>query len=151
LNRHGRAAVWLAEGDCLTNKNWAWVVRSRDLSRCRIDAGATYRVRHQVIFDDRDVHARFRVWQKGRREPATWLCVESTCGLPERFPRPRTASFGLFQYGGRPTEWSNIRVTELDRTAVDLRERRHHALEVKFLLKRLTGRSGRAAGPGFGQ
>lgn len=109
----GWAQMWIARGDCLVDVPWAWLVRSRYPSRMRLRTGVDYRVRHQSLMSDELNLTRFRIWREGRPEPSTWLCVEHTAGLDERFERITSASFGLFQFGGPSTEWSDLRVSRL--------------------------------------
>jgi hypothetical protein len=87
--------------------------------RAPVRPGAVHRVRHQVLFAEDMNLVRFKIWPKGEREPERWLCEEHDADLAPDLPRHTSGSFGLFQYGGQPTEWSNIRVSSLELTAKD--------------------------------
>ena len=115
--RPGRwAEAWLLHGALLEGKDWDWpwtLSRIRPLLR-RIRPGIPYRVRHQVLFAEGVNLVRFRIWRKGTPEPRTWTCEEHDADLDDGLERHREGSFGLCQYGGRPTEWSNIRLRPLE-------------------------------------
>jgi hypothetical protein len=110
----GFARTWMAMGDCLVNKDWAWVLKHPYPTKLPILAGITYRVRHQVIIGSRMNFVRFRIWKKGTLEPKRWLVYDNNAHIDSKLPRIHRASFGLFQYGGLPTEWSNITLKEID-------------------------------------
>jgi len=106
------AQVWLAWGDLLDRPE-KWVVKTDPPRPFPVDLGGEYRVRHQVLFEDGVNRCRFRIWPAGETEPDAWLCEEDDSAVPPDKPRFRAASFGLFQYGGEPTEWFDIRVDSL--------------------------------------
>ena len=115
IDAKGSAQIWIAWGDNLMGNDLEWVVRTDSNSaHINIETGVLYSVKHQTIIGNGINCSRFRVWRKGEPEPAGWLCEEHNGGLAPKFPRNRKASFGLFQYFGSPTEWSNIRVSALD-------------------------------------
>ncbi|MEO1523247.1 MAG: hypothetical protein AAFU78_21075 [Cyanobacteria bacterium J06633_2] len=115
IDGRGNAQIWIAWGDNLMDNDLEWVVRTEnDFAHIDIEIGVLYSVRHQTIIGNGINCSRFRVWRKGTSEPAHWLCEEHNGGLAPKFPRNKQASFGLFQYFGAPTEWSNIRVRALD-------------------------------------
>lgn len=121
------AEAWLAHGALLEEQNWDWpwtLSRIRPLAK-RIRPGVTYRVRHQIVFAENVNLVRFRIWRETEPEPRSWTCEEDDADLDPGRTRHTRGSFGLFQYGGRPTEWSNIRVRPL---AVDGPTRRRLAL-----------------------
>jgi hypothetical protein len=110
------AEAWLLHGALLEGKDWRWpwaLSRIRPLLQ-RIRPGIVYRVRHQVLFAEGVNLVRFRIWRKGAPEPRSWTCEEHDADLADTFTRHSEGSFGLCQYGGRPTEWSNIRLRPLD-------------------------------------
>jgi hypothetical protein len=113
LRPKGVAECWAAMGDSTRDMPWSWVEKTppRTLS---VAAGVVYRVCHQVIFDGDTVLSRFRIWPADRAEPSRWLCTVHTAELPMHLPRPTAASFGLFQYHGTPTRWSNIRLRPIE-------------------------------------
>ncbi len=121
INNKGYGQVWLAWGDCLTNKENTWVITTEKKPKFPVKPGITYSVRHQAIITEKFNFARFRIWRKGRPEPKRWLCQEHNSNLNPNFPRLGTASFGLFQYWGMPTEWSNITVKPLDVNTQELK------------------------------
>ncbi|MDY6937915.1 MAG: hypothetical protein SWY16_09630 [Cyanobacteriota bacterium] len=116
LDYRGWPQIWIAWGDSLYDKADTWVVQTKKQLKLPIQAGITYRVRHQVILENGVSCARFRIWKKGNREPNLWVCQEDNRHLPPHLPRIDRASFGLFQYWGAPTQWSNIRVKAIDLT-----------------------------------
>jgi len=105
----GVAQCWAAMGDNTWDKEWSWVRKSSP-AFVSLAAGVVYAVRHQVIFDGQAILARFRIWPAGRPEPKRWLRSIDTASLSPELPGPMAASFGLFQYHGNPTQWSNIKV-----------------------------------------
>jgi len=110
LRPEGFAECWAAMGDNTSEKDWSWVRKTRTPAVVSIAAGVIYTVRHQVIFDAGTILARVRLWRAGRPEPNRWLCTVNTASVSPNLPRPTAASFGLFQYRGNPTQWSNIKV-----------------------------------------
>lgn len=112
----GWAQMWIARGDCLVDKPWAWLERSRYPSRYPVQPGVRYRVRHQCIIEPHVNLARFRLWPDGDAEPTEWLCVEDNADLAPGLERLVSASFGLFQFGGHATEWSEISLRRLSVT-----------------------------------
>tara|TARA_R110001592_G_C13192961_1_gene753495 strand:+ start:54383 stop:55405 length:1023 start_codon:yes stop_codon:yes gene_type:complete len=115
LGRDGGAHVWIAWGDNLIGSNKSWIVQTRPgLKKFPIQPGRKYRVRHQVRVTDALNSCRFRIWPEGEAEPSTWLCKINNAAIPAHLPRNHLASFGLFQYFGSPTEWSDIRLQSLE-------------------------------------
>ena len=110
----GLAQSWMAIGDLLMDKESAWVVKNMHPPKRAVRAGVTYSVRHQVIMGAGLNFVRYRIWRKGDSEPKKWLCEDNNAHLDGKLPRISEASFGLFQYGGSPTQWSNICVRPLD-------------------------------------
>ena len=82
--------------------------------RFDIKYGQVYRVRHQVLFEDGIDRARFRIWPAGEDEPENWLCEENDADISDDKIKFNRASFGLFQYNGKPTEWFDITVRSLN-------------------------------------
>ena len=78
-----------------------------------IEKNTLYSVRHQVVFTGGVNYSRFRIWPAEDAEPSAWLCEESDSEVADSFVKFRTGSFGLFQYSGPPTEWSNIKLREI--------------------------------------
>jgi hypothetical protein len=107
------AQTWLAWGDLLEDKR-KWVVKTDPPKPFEFQVGLKYRVRQQVLFQNGVNRARFRIWPEGTEEPEDWLCEESDENVPENQIKFETASFGLFQFGGQPTEWSDIRLVGLN-------------------------------------
>ncbi|NES02740.1 MAG: hypothetical protein F6K22_07700 [Okeania sp. SIO2F4] len=114
LDNKGRPQIWIAWGDSLYDKEDSWVIKTEKEFQLPMRAEVTYSVRHQVIMDEGVNCGRFRIWKKGNPEPNLWVCQEYNKHLDGKFPRITQASFGLFQYWGMPTEWSNIHVRALD-------------------------------------
>jgi len=107
------AQVWLAWGDLLERPE-KWVIKTDPPKPFPVELGGVYCVRHQVLIEDGVNRCRFRIWPAGESEPDAWLCEEDDSAIPNDKVKFRTASFGLFQYGGEPTEWFDIRVDSLD-------------------------------------
>jgi hypothetical protein len=118
----GEAKLWMAVGDCLTGKDWAWVNCTDSPPHFPIQSGIIYKVRHQVIIHNGVNWSRYRIWKKGDEEPDDWLCDEDNAFMKSNLPRISKASFGLFQFGGNPTSWSNISVKRLELTPEILTE-----------------------------
>jgi hypothetical protein len=122
------AEAWLMRGALLDAVDDSyWTLSSPLPVRAPVRSGVTYCVRHQVIFGEGVNLTRFRIWPKSEREPQHWRCVEHDADLADHLPRFTRGSFGLFQYGGRPTEWSNIHLRSLEvdhRTLAALRMKR---------------------------
>ena len=114
IDRKGHPQIWMAWGDCLYDKENSWVIPSEKKARLPIEVGVTYSVRHQVAIEDGVNYGRCRIWQKGDPEPDIWSCQQNNAHLDPKLPRITKGSFGLFQYWGLPTEWSNISVRALD-------------------------------------
>jgi hypothetical protein len=131
IDNGGRAQIWIAWGDCLYDKENTWVIKTEKKIKTPIRSGVTYSVRHQVIIEEGINCGRFRIWKKGKPEPQVWLCQEHNTHLPPHFPRITKASFGLFQYWGLPTEWSNIYVKPLN---IDIRTL-HLTKEKNYLIE----------------
>ena len=106
------AQVWLAWGDLLDRPE-KWVVKTDPPKPFPVELGGEYRVRHQVLFEGGVNRCRFRIWPAGKSEPDAWLCEEDDSEVPNGKAKFRAASFGLFQYGGEPTEWFDIRIRSL--------------------------------------
>ena len=106
------AQVWLAWGDLLDRPE-KWVVKTDPPRPYPVELGGEYRVRHQVFFEGGVNRCRFRIWPAGESEPDVWLCEEDDSAVPNEKTKFRAASFGLFQYGGEPTEWFDIRIRPL--------------------------------------
>ncbi len=106
------AQVWLAWGDLLESPK-KWVVKTDPPIPFPVQAGVTYRIRHQVLFANGVNRARFRIWEAGTTELAEWLCSKNDVGIPDTKQRFTRGSFGLFQYAGEPSEWFDIRVEPL--------------------------------------
>jgi hypothetical protein len=106
------AECWSAMGDSTWDKEWSWVKKSVP-AFIPLKPGVDYAVRHQVIFDSAAILARFRIWLAGTPEPRRWLSTIDTVSLSPELPRPKSASFGLFQHRGSATRWSNIKVRQL--------------------------------------
>jgi hypothetical protein len=118
----GEAKLWMAVGDCLTDKDWAWVIHTENPSHYLIQSGTVYRVRHQVIIHNDVNWSRYKIWKKDDEEPHGWLCDMDNTHIKSSLPRIHKASFGLFQFGGNPTSWSNISVRRLELTPEILTE-----------------------------
>ncbi len=103
------AQCWATMGDITWDKEWSWTRKSPPVF-VSLAAGTVYAVRHQMIFGSRANLARFRIWPAEKQEPKRWLCSVDTTSLSPELPRPMAGSFGLFQYHGNPTQWSNIQV-----------------------------------------
>jgi hypothetical protein len=106
------AQVWLAWGDLLDRPE-KWVVKTDPPKPFPVELGGVYRVRHQVLFEGGVNRCRFRIWPAGEPEPDEWLCEENDSVVPNDKVKFRAASFGLFQYGGEPSEWFDIRIRSL--------------------------------------
>jgi hypothetical protein len=113
LRPDGVAQAWISWGDLTKNRAEFWVVKTDPGNAFNIRKGILYRVRHQVIFEGGVNRTRFRIWPAEEMEADTWLCEEDDSRVADAFPKFSEGSFGLFQYYGCPTEWSNIRVTAL--------------------------------------
>jgi len=131
IHNRGEARVWISRGDCLMDKDWTWVVKTEYPAYLDIEPYVTYCVRHQVIMAEGVNYCRYRIWKKGDIEPEKWLCQEHNAHLPQHFPRITEAAFGLFQYGGLPTEWSNItvRALHIDVKSLDLRHKKNSVMK----------------------
>jgi len=114
ITRDQRGLMWMAYGDCLSDKDYAWVVQNNKPSACSVEAHTTYRVRHQVFFDPSVTYSRFRIWPSTEPEPTTWLCELDDGCIGRSHERLNSATFGLFQSFGESTEWSNIQVTPIE-------------------------------------
>lgn len=114
IDHKGWPQIWIAWGDCLYDKADSWVIETKKEVKIPLRSGVTYSVRHQVIIDQGISCGRFRIWKKGNTEPNVWLCQEHNKHLDPQLPKITQGSFGLFQYWGMPTEWSNIQVKPLD-------------------------------------
>lgn len=114
LDQNGQAKIWIARGDCLVDVEKTWLAKTEKRVSYPLKAGVLYNVRHQSIIEEGLNVSRFRVWPDGGEEPDNWLCEENNAHVDAKFPRIPKASFGLFQYWGPPTEWSHIKVRELD-------------------------------------
>jgi len=127
IDRTGRVQIWMAWGDCLMDKDRTWVIRTEKKIKFPIQPNILYNVRHQVIISEGISYSRFRIWKSGQREPKRWLCKQNNARLDPKFPRITQASFGLFQYWGLQTEWSNINVKPLsiDVKTLDFSEERN--------------------------
>lgn len=112
----GEAKLWMAVGDCLTDKGWAWVIHTENPSHFLIQSGTIYRVRHQVIIHNGVNWSRYKIWRKDDEEPNGWLCDMDNAHIKSNLPRIDKATFGLFQFGGNPTAWSNISIQRLELT-----------------------------------
>ena len=134
VDSRGQARAWISAGDCLMDKDWTWVVKTEVPPYLDIEAHVTYCVKHQVIMTDGINCCRYRIWKKGELEPSQWLCEEHNADLPKHLPRITKAGFGLFQYGGLPTEWSNIcvRSLDVDVQSLDLGRRKNHVMKKYF-------------------
>ncbi len=102
------AQIWLAWGDLLDSPR-KWVVKTEPPVKFDIKYGRIYRVRHQVLFENGINRARFRIWAIEEDEPEYWLCEENDEAVPNNKIRFNRASFGLFQYYGKPAEWFDIK------------------------------------------
>ncbi|MEO0924534.1 MAG: hypothetical protein AAFY63_01535 [Cyanobacteria bacterium J06643_13] len=114
IDRKGYSQIWMAWGDCLYDKQNTWVISTEKKVKIAIEVGVTYSVRHQVVIKDGVNYGRCRIWKKGNPEPDFWSCQQNNAHLDPKLPRITQGSFGLFQYWGLPTEWSNISVRALD-------------------------------------
>lgn len=112
LARVGEARAWIACADN-SRRRERWLVRTDPPATVPIEAGVTFRVRHQVRFENGVNHTRFRLWPADQPEPGDWLCAADDRRLAADAPRFSRASFGLFQHTGMSTEWSNILVVPL--------------------------------------
>ena len=122
LRPDGAAEAWLARGDCLIDKDWAWLVKTQVAPIVKIKENKTYRVRHQAIHDGGVSHVRFRIWEKGNEEPDRWLLHENNGVIESDLRRTELSTFGLFKYSGGETQWSNIELRLLDVGLLDLNE-----------------------------
>lgn len=86
-----------------------------------VQAGIQYNVKHQSIIEEGINLSRFRLWPEGTTEPEVWLCEENNCHIGTSLPRIPVGSFGLFQYWITPTEWTNIKVKQLDNDVRNLK------------------------------
>ena len=131
IHHKGEARAWISMGDCLMDKDWTWVVKTKYPAYIDIEPYVIYCVRHQVIITDGINCCRYRIWKKGDPEPDKWLCEEHNAHLSENLPRITKAAFGLFQYGGLPTEWSNIsiRALHIDVKSLDLRYKKNSVMK----------------------
>lgn len=114
IDHQGQAKVWLAWGDCLMDKKDTWLVKTEKNGNFPVQAGIQYNVKHQSIIEEGINLSRFRLWPEGIPEPDVWLCEENNCHIESSLQRIPAASFGLFQYWGTPTEWTNINVKQLE-------------------------------------
>ncbi|NET35115.1 MAG: hypothetical protein F6K19_24315 [Cyanothece sp. SIO1E1] len=125
IDTEGYPQLWIAWGDCLYDKADTWVIHTEKKRKLPIRPGVTYCVRHQIIIQAGLNRGRFRIWKKGNPEPDVWVCQTDNHDLAVHLPRPGQASFGLFQYWGLPTEWSNIYVRALEDTITPTVEQYH--------------------------
>jgi hypothetical protein len=107
------AQIWLAWGDLLDSPQ-KWVVKTDPPRPFDLKRGIVYRVRHQVRFAGGVNMSRLRIWPEGSPEPSAWLCAESDAAIGTDKTKRRAGSFGLFQFHGAPTEWSDIVVRALE-------------------------------------
>jgi hypothetical protein len=113
LTPSGHLQCWQGMGDSTMDKSWAWVRRSRP-AKLAVATDVPYRVRHQVLFSSGNVLSRVRIWPAAGAEPADWQCSVDSFGVPAGMPRPDAGAFGLFQYQGTPTHWSDLQVRAID-------------------------------------
>ncbi len=139
LTPKGLARLWMATGDCLMSKDWAWVIRTEREPEVSIQADTLYSVRHQSFSHDGFTHARFRIWNSGTPEPIAWLCHLSNDNVDADKPRNQRASFGLFRYGTGRTEWSNILVREIKRSEINLADPVFRWAKLQRLLRQIRG------------
>ncbi|KPQ34519.1 MAG: hypothetical protein HLUCCA11_14565 [Phormidesmis priestleyi Ana] len=138
INAQGNAQVWIAWGDNLIDNEQEWVVKTAENTAwIDIELHRLYSVRHQTIIGNGINGSRFKIWPKDKPEPKAWLCEEHNKGLDPKFPRNQQASFGLFQYFGSPTEWSNIVVKALEIDPRSIKLRRTKKNYAKRLLTKL--------------
>ena len=130
ISPRGWGQLWIASGDCLTNVEGTWLMRSPYPSRFVVFPDRPYRIRHQVFMTEQMNAARFRIWSADASEPDDWLCTLDSRRLDPGFSRLGAGSFGLFQFGGQPTTWSDIEVKKLDAAPELINEicqsRQHH-------------------------
>lgn len=119
IDNTGWPQIWIAWGDCLYDKADTWVIKTEKKLKLPIQSGVTYSVRHQAIIENGNNCARFRIWRKGNPEPSIWVARRDNKNLESTLPKITTGSFGLFQYWGLTTEWSNITVKGLESEEID--------------------------------
>jgi hypothetical protein len=119
LSPNQQARSFLAWGDHSAREE-EWAVVTHPPAPVAVEAGAFYRVRHQVTFANGVDRVRYRLWRAGEPEPMGWLCEEQDSAVPPHLPRHRAASFGLFQHLGPSVEWSDIRVVPFQPAADDM-------------------------------
>lgn len=107
LSPTGEARSFVAWGDH-SGRPEEWAIATHPPAKVPIEKGRLYQVRHQVCFANGIDRVRFRIWPADLPEPDGWLCSEQDDLVPQRLPRHRRASFGLFQHLGHPIEWSDI-------------------------------------------
>lgn len=145
ITPQGWAQAWIANADLLMDKDWAWTINTRYPPKYTLRPGVTYRVRHQIFIKDGVNIARYRVWNKGDPEPVEWLCVETNAHLDRRLQKISKASFGLFQWGGLPTEWSNlcVRPLSVDTAPFKLKAKKYYIMGSWFQVQRAVARVNR--------
>ena len=116
-NAEKSAQIWLAWGDLL-NSPKKWVVKTTPAVKFDIKYGEVYRVRHQVLFENGINRARFWIWRIEEDEPENWLCEENDDIIPADKIKFNRASFGLFQFHGKPTEWFDIKIIPVNKRGV---------------------------------
>jgi hypothetical protein len=119
LSPKREARSFLAWGDHSASEQ-EWAVVTNPPAPITVEAGALYRVRHQVTFANGVDRVRYRLWRAGESEPQAWLCEEQDSAVPPHLPRHTAASFGLFQHLGPSIEWSDIRVLPFEPVPDDL-------------------------------
>ncbi len=90
-----------------------WAIATNPATPFPIERNRLYRVRHQTALEPEGMRVRWRIWPAETAEPGYWLCEEDTGALPVDLPRPKAASFGLFQHMGCSIEWSQIELREM--------------------------------------
>lgn len=129
----GWVEVWIMLGDLLMNKDWNYEAKTLGPPKISIEPNITYSARHQLIMKDGLVCVRFRLWRKDTPEPKKWTVTENNAHVKKEFRIPVRASFGLVQYWGSPTEWSNISVKVLNEDIDKLKLRRKKGYLIRAL------------------
>lgn len=107
------ARSWMSLGDLCAIRPDRWMLNNDPAIPLDIQKGLWYRVRHQAWFDGAENGTRFRIWPAAAQEPEAWTCERDTREMEKTLRRHPKFSFGLFQFGGPPTQWRNIKLDYL--------------------------------------
>lgn len=97
---------WLSYGDLLKQSKY-WVVKTRPV-RVNCASETIYKVRHRIILNNGINQLQAKIWKENAQEP-NWMI-----DISHKHTDFNKASFGLFQFAGRPTEWFDIHVKSLN-------------------------------------